>query len=303
MDDKVLGKFSRKVEYLVRKRHRMVKHIMNVLSKEGGFWMNCVFINKELLEEWIDPSNKQDLAAKFYSLAISFGRVVDLSNVVNTVYWLLQLFEEVNVFYFLKMNEDPVEMLWYPPTQQSFQQLSKFEQACIGENEEEEEEHDEDHSRKWYNKNDSKSKKLIKSIEKANKAKETALLPFAEQATTDYQTYFENTVQYDVEMNTDNLVQDVLKMFTYQHISYDMNLYEVSHSLMNILMLIYNKMYDNRCLNNKMFSHLEKVDNSIMSHIIEPLTDIIEEIAQTLMTEQFNEVINDLSFENIINKE
>ena len=206
------------------------------------------------------------------------------------------------MFYLFNMKEDPVEMLWYPPTWQSFQQLNKFDLSWNGENEDEDKSED-DRPRKWYNKNDSKSKKLIKSIEKANRPKETVYLPFPEQATTDYQTYFENTVQYDVEMNTDNLVKDAFKMFTYQHISYDLNLYEVSHSLMNILMLIYNKMYDNRWLNNKMFDHLEKVDDSIMTHIIEPITNIIEEIAEVLMNEQFSEVTNDLSFVNIINRE
>lgn len=40
-----------------------------------------------------------------------------------------------------------------------------------------------------------------------------------------------------------------------------------------------------------------------MEHIIEPLTEHIEELAQKLMEEQFNEVNNKLSFENVINKD
>ena len=31
---------------LVSKRHRMIHHIMSMFTVEGGFWMNCIFINK-----------------------------------------------------------------------------------------------------------------------------------------------------------------------------------------------------------------------------------------------------------------
>ena len=42
-----MATYSRKVEYLVRKRHRMLKHVMSMLTEEGGFWMNSVYINKD----------------------------------------------------------------------------------------------------------------------------------------------------------------------------------------------------------------------------------------------------------------
>ena len=111
MDDKVMAKFSRKVEYLVRKRHRMIKHIMSTLTKEGAYWMNCVYINKDIIDKKLDAKNKVEEANTFYAFAISFGRIIDLGNVSNTVYCLLQLFEEYKCFFFFKMKEDPIDRL------------------------------------------------------------------------------------------------------------------------------------------------------------------------------------------------
>lgn len=47
MDEKVMIMFSRKIEYLVHKRHRSFRHIQNAVGKEGTFWLNCVKLNKQ----------------------------------------------------------------------------------------------------------------------------------------------------------------------------------------------------------------------------------------------------------------
>ena len=51
MDEKIIIKLSRKIEYLVHKRHRSFRHIQNALSNNsdptgGTFWLNCVKVNK-----------------------------------------------------------------------------------------------------------------------------------------------------------------------------------------------------------------------------------------------------------------
>ena len=46
MDEKTIIKISRKIEYLVHKRHRSFRHIQKALSKEGCFWLNSVKICK-----------------------------------------------------------------------------------------------------------------------------------------------------------------------------------------------------------------------------------------------------------------
>jgi len=86
MDDKEMTKYSRKVEYLVRKRHRMMKHIMSMCTKEGGYWLNSVFVNKDRIEQKVDVSLKSEKAKVLFAFAISFGKVLDLSNVANTVF-------------------------------------------------------------------------------------------------------------------------------------------------------------------------------------------------------------------------
>lgn len=39
-------KLSKKIEYLVHKRHRSLRHIQTAMSKEGTFWLNCVKMNR-----------------------------------------------------------------------------------------------------------------------------------------------------------------------------------------------------------------------------------------------------------------
>jgi hypothetical protein len=46
MDENTLMKISRKIEYMVHKRHRSLRHIQKAVSKEGCFWLNSVNINK-----------------------------------------------------------------------------------------------------------------------------------------------------------------------------------------------------------------------------------------------------------------
>ena len=94
-----MTKYSRKVEYLVRKRHRMIRHIMSMFTKEGGFWLNWVHLNKDIIHQKIDVQVKSEKAKVLYALAISFGKIIDLSNVANTIYCWLQLFEEYKIFY------------------------------------------------------------------------------------------------------------------------------------------------------------------------------------------------------------
>ena len=86
MDDKEMTKYSRKVEYLVRKRHRMIRHIMSMLSKDGGYWLNSVHLSKDIIHQRVDIQVKSEKAKMLYALAISFGKIIDLSNVANTVY-------------------------------------------------------------------------------------------------------------------------------------------------------------------------------------------------------------------------
>lgn len=93
----------------------------------------------------------------------------------------------------------------------------------------------EDTRRKYKEPDNSKqSKKFIKSIEKANEAKSISPFPFFENPTTDYNTYFSNTVQDWNEENTkpgkskiDPDEIEVFKIFCYQNISFELDYYEV----------------------------------------------------------------------------
>lgn len=86
-------------------------------------------------------------------------------------------------------------------------------------------------------------------------------------------------------------------MFIYQNIGYDIDYYEACYSLLNVLILIYNKMYDSRCLNETMYNHFEKIDKSIMDVIVDPISSDLSELAEELLNDQFDDLMNVLSFD------
>jgi hypothetical protein len=47
MDEKIIIKLSRKIEYLVHKRHRSLRHIQKAIGEEGTFWMNSVHLDRK----------------------------------------------------------------------------------------------------------------------------------------------------------------------------------------------------------------------------------------------------------------
>ena len=51
MEEKVIIKISRKIEYLVHKRHRSLRHIQKALTETGVFWMNSVKLDKTIVRK------------------------------------------------------------------------------------------------------------------------------------------------------------------------------------------------------------------------------------------------------------
>lgn len=75
MEEKVIIKLSRRIEYLVHKRHRSLAHIQKAIadnplqasvqtsdvkeltSEKGGvFWMNSIFLNKKIVQTMLSQS-------------------------------------------------------------------------------------------------------------------------------------------------------------------------------------------------------------------------------------------------------
>ena len=52
-------KISRRIEYLVHKRHRSLRHIQRTLQEEGAFWMNSVFLDRKTVMKVISQSFSQ----------------------------------------------------------------------------------------------------------------------------------------------------------------------------------------------------------------------------------------------------
>ena len=194
-----------------------------------------------------------------------------------------------------------------PVTLQSHQQINQFNDIING-TDGGETSVTESRSKKYKKEDTIKpSKKLIKSVEKANASKNSSQLPFFEKSTTDFDTYFANTVSYNADEQGKSGAKKIepgeieyFHVFSHQNIGFELDYYEVSRSLMSILILVYNKMYDNRCLNEHMYGYFEIIDKAIMETFIDPLTADIEEIAQVILEDQFSDIMNKLNFEDII---
>ena len=96
------------------------------MTEEGTFWMNCVKITKKDIVKAISPQQLQERTETFFYLGLSLGRIVDLGNISNTVYCVLQLFEEIDRFNQLGMKEDPMNQLLYPHPLLSFAKQQSF---------------------------------------------------------------------------------------------------------------------------------------------------------------------------------
>lgn len=59
-------------------------------------------------------------------------------------------------------------------------------------------------------------------------------------------------------------------------------------------------MYDSEWLNKTMFGNLEKIDKWVMDNIIDPIAKDISEVAQELLSDQFDDIMDMLSFENSV---
>ena len=55
MDEKFIIKLSRRIEYLVHKRHRSLRHIQKALAHDakGVFWMNSVHVDRAVINKVI----------------------------------------------------------------------------------------------------------------------------------------------------------------------------------------------------------------------------------------------------------
>lgn len=75
-------------------------------------------------------------------------------------------------------------------------------------------------------------------------------------------------------------------LFVFQNIPYDLDYYDTCYGLLNVLVLIYNKLYDNETTN------FDKIDKAIMDSIIDPIVSDVSEFADELLQNQFDDIMN-----------
>lgn len=77
---------------------------------------------------------------------------------------------------------------------------------------------------------------------------------------------------------------------------------DVACSLIDMLTLVYNKMYDNQYLNQVMLSYIEKIDNIIVNKVIKSLCEDINKVSRIIAVKQLAKINKVLKQDNISGK-
>ena len=94
--DQKLSDIKRAVEILVDKRQHMFSHVLKIVSQEGGFWLNNVHLIARDIKHYHDQdTDYKQKVSRLFCVGLSVAKLLDVSNVNNTVYGLLQIFEEL----------------------------------------------------------------------------------------------------------------------------------------------------------------------------------------------------------------
>ena len=72
---------------------------------------------------------------------------------------------------------------------------------------------------------------------------------------------------------------------------------EVSTFLLDMLIIVYNKMYDNQFLNQAMLAHVEKIDQIVMGKVVKVLADDVNRVAKILAVKQLAKINKSLKLD------
>lgn len=79
-------------------------------------------------------------------------------------------------------------------------------------------------------------------------------------------------------------------LFLYQNVPFPLDYYEICHSLLNTLVLIYNRLYHNET------SNFERIDKSIMENIIDPIVGDVSKVAEDLQEKVFGDLLSNKDY-------
>ena len=73
---------------------------------------------------------------------------------------------------------------------------------------------------------------------------------------------------------------------------------EVAAMVIDMLVLIYNKMYDNQFLHPQMLAHVERIDNLIVNKVIKCMCEDINKVARLMAVKQLAKINKALKLES-----
>ena len=283
--DHLLLKISKRVEYIVQKRQKNLEQLSLILEG-GGIWLNCVPLSMEDIKSCMSPQHVQEYAQNFYILGISLGKILDLNNLGNIVKYLIQLFDEFELFTNGKLRINPIIAATLPSTLQSFMKNVKNEMAK--------------HEQVKSNIKSLKSNFLgVRETDLSSKREATDL--FEELPNSDYQEYcsaidrvkdIPKSIRFKpVRIQAKN---PELKMLVISNIPFDLDLGTISTTLCRNLMLVYNKFYVKQSLSMIILDNILKIDRYINKFVIIPLTLLLNETADALFNHEFQLIHNAL---------
>eukprot|EP00347_Sterkiella_histriomuscorum_P019822 403340168 len=318
-----------------------------IISKDGTFWLNCVKLNKTLVSKILQQQyGNQEMKVKserFYYLGYSLGKIIDLGNVINTVYTLLQLFEEYEVYTkqsgSQSLENNAILRQVLPFNVETFSKLQLTAEKRFLQSEE---------YRESLSNTDSNDARLLigagglsqfqsQNLGSGNQAsnfddqqkgspqqpggiggglqravnhheeikvdlKYKSVLPVYEQHYNNYEEYImktsaagslyssENSIASRIHATKVDLKTPNFKVLSCHSVPIQLDYCEVSSFLLDMLIIVYNKMYDNQFVNQQMLAHVEKIDSIIMNKVVKVLSDDINRVAKILAVKQLAKI-------------
>jgi hypothetical protein len=214
-----------------------------------------------------------NLTEKLFTFGLSISKVLDLGSITNTLKAMHQMFEEYSKSSKKKVTEQVVAN----STMQVYSSFGK--QKVISEN--------------YKHKMEVIRKAIPNSLQHSLYIKPTHDAFFIpEQNYSNYEQYIEG-VRFKQRIENENAIKpnklvkpSSFKVLINPPISISLNLNEVVKNLCDVLMMLYNKFYDQQILSKTGIKALERIDKDIRKAIVEPLMQIIVSTAlQTLESE------------------
>jgi len=272
-------------EYLVKKRHNNYDYIERAFC-DAVFWMNSVRMSGDAILSMQDPSFLRFKTEQFFILSLNIARLLEMSNIVNLVKALQQLFDEFQKYYSSDTKLNPVIL----NTQTfSLAPLKKAEELTKITKEKQK---DILHSL-------TTNHSSIKDEEHFVDATMGVFFPEEPDAPIEY-TEFKKVHSLGITEGAEYMKVPIIKtkktayknpnlqVLSLMNIPFDLSFKEVVYSLCENMKMLYNKFFDIQSIDDGVLKQIIKIDQVMKKAVLQPLSDMIGDSAAWTIKHQID---------------